>query len=273
MSDRVLMDVKDWVAHVRLARPDRMNAIDTAMFEEIGATIDSLASRADVRCVVLSGDGRGFCAGLDMENMKSGGSGLSIENRNEQGAVAAQHVSWGWRNLPVPVIAAVHGVAFGGGFQIMSGVDIRIAAPATRFSIREVHWGLVPDMAGFALWKGTVRDDALRKLVFTAREFDSEKALSLGFITEIADDPLQAALDLAREIAGRSPDAVQGAKRLANLAQNADDAEILRRETTEQALLMGSPAMREVVSANLERRPPIFPSAHSSSAADRVDAN
>lgn len=258
MSDRVVTTIEGAVAHVRLTRPDKMNALDPAMFEGIGAAIDELAERTDVRAVVLSGEGRAFCAGLDMASMAKGGSGLSRNDRNAQGAILPQHVTWGWRNLPMPVIAAVHGVAFGGGFQIMSGADIRIAAPDSRFAIREVHWGLVPDMAGFPIWRGLVRDDVLRELVFTAREFGAEEALRHGFVTRLADDPVAEALALAREIAGRSPHAVRGAKRLLNMAHDADPLTMLQAETDEQVKVIGQPNMMEAVAANAQKRAPVF---------------
>lgn len=257
MSDRVSINVTDQIADVRLVRADKMNAIDLPMFRDIGAAIDELAVRKDVRCVVLSGEGRAFCAGLDMGTMAAGGSGLTAD-RNEQGSVLAQHVTWGWRNLPMPVIAAVHGVAFGGGFQIMSGADIRIAAPGTRFAIREMHWGLVPDMAGFPIWRGLVRDDVLRELVYTAREFDAEEALRHGFVTRIADDPHATAIELARVIAGNSPHAIRGAKRLCNMAHDAEPRTMLEAETVEQVAVIGKPNMMEAVAANMSKRAPVF---------------
>jgi enoyl-CoA hydratase/carnithine racemase len=257
MNDRVTFSVADGIADVRLARADKMNAIDPAMFTAIGATIDELAGRRDVRCVVLSGEGTGFCAGLDMASMAQGGSGVSGE-RNGQGAIPPQHVTWGWRQLPMPVIAAVHGVAFGGGFQIMSGADIRIAAPDTRFAIREAHWGLVPDMAGFPIWRGLVRDDVLRELVYTAREFDAAEALAHGFVTRLAADPLAEAMALARTIAGRSPHAIRGAKRLLNMAHDADPRAMLKAETEEQLKVIGKRNMMEAVAANMAKRTPMF---------------
>ena len=257
MNDRVSITIADQIADVRLNRAVKMNAIDPAMFEAIGATIDSLADRRDVRCVVLSGEGKAFCAGLDMASMAAGGSGTSAE-RNDQGSVLPQHVTWGWRNLPMPVIAAVHGVAFGGGFQIMSGADIRIAAPGTRFAIRESYWGLVPDMAGFPIWRGLVRDDVLRELVYTAREFDADEALHHGFITRIADDPLAAAMTLAAAIAARSPHAIRGAKRLCNMAHDADPLTMLEAETREQIAVIGRPNMMEAVAANMSKRAAVF---------------
>ena len=256
--ERTSITIAGHIADVRLARPDKMNALDPAMFEAIGAAIDSLAGRTDVRCAVISGEGRAFCAGLDMASMAAGGSGLSSRERNADGAILPQHVAWGWRTLPMPVIAAVHGVAFGGGFQIMSGADVRIAAPDTGFSIREVHWGLVPDMAGFALWRSLVRDDVLRELTYTAREFDAAEALAAGFITRVADDPHAEAMALARTIAARSPTAIRAAKRLANMAVDTDPRTMLAAETEEQVNLMGSPNMMEAVAANLAQRVPKF---------------
>jgi enoyl-CoA hydratase/carnithine racemase len=257
MNDRVSITVTDQIADVRLTRADKMNAIDPAMFAAIGAAVDSLAERKDVRCVVLSGEGKAFCAGLDMASMQAGGSGTGRE-RNDQGSILPQHVTWGWRQLPMPVIAAVHGVAFGGGFQIMSGADIRIAAPTARFAIRETHWGLVPDMAGFPLWRSLVRDDVLRELVYTAREFDAQEALAHGFITRLADDPLGAAMDLAREIAGRSPHAIRGDKRLLNMMHDADPVTMLAAETEEQVKVIGKPNMMEAVAANMQKRAAVF---------------
>lgn len=258
MTDRVTTTVCDHIADVRLTRADKMNAIDPAMFEQLGAAIDALATRKDVRCVVLSGEGRAFCAGLDMASMAGGGSGLGRHARNDQGAILPQHVAWGWRSLPMPVIAAVHGVAFGGGFQIMSGADIRIAAPDARFAIRESHWGLVPDMAGFPIWRGLVRDDVLRELVYTAREFCAAEALHHGFITRIADDPRHAAMALASAIVAKSPNAIRGAKRLCNAAHDLDAHALLALETAEQRAVIGQPAMMEQVAANLQKRTAVF---------------
>jgi enoyl-CoA hydratase/carnithine racemase len=257
MNDRVTITVEDGIADVRLNRADKMNALDPAMFAGIGAAIDSLGLRTDVRCVVLSGEGRAFCAGLDMASMAAGGSGTG-HARNDQGSILPQHVTWGWRTLPMPVIAAVHGVAFGGGFQIMSGADIRIAAPSARFAIRETYWGLVPDMAGFPIWRGLVRDDVLRELIYTAREFDAAEALAHGFVTRLAEDPHAAAMELARAIAARNPHAIRGAKRLCNMAHDADPRAMLEAETDEQMKVIGKPNMMEAVAANMAKRAPVF---------------
>jgi len=257
-DQRVTISVEDGVADVRLNRPDKMNALDPAMFAGINDAIAELAGMASLRCVVLSGEGRAFCAGLDMASMAGGGSGNDLGARSHGLANAPQHVAWGWRELAVPVIAAVHGVAFGGGFQIMSGADIRIVRPDARFSIRESYWGLVPDMAGVALWRTLARDDVLRELTYTAREFGGEEAVRLGFATRVADDPRAEALALAREIAARNPHAIRGAKRLYNMAADADAAAVLEAESVEQLKVIRTPNQVEQVRANMEKRAAVF---------------
>lgn len=255
MTERVTMTIDGGVADVRLLRTDKLNALDPAMFDAIAATIDALAGMAGLRAVVLSGEGRGFCAGLDMASMAAAGT-LTVGPAADGIANRFQQVAWGWRTLPVPVVAALHGVVFGGGLQIASGADVRIAAPDTRLSVMEVKWGIVPDMAGFALWRGLVRDDHLREAVYTAREFDAAEAAALGFVTRVADDPRAQALALAHAIAARSPDAVRAAKRLAGM--EGDAAAILAAEAVEQARLIGSANQIEAVAANLSRRPARF---------------
>lgn len=259
MSTRVSLTVTQGIADVRLDRPDKLNALDQPMIDGLIETIDRLARTPGLRVVVLSGQGAGFCAGLDMQSMAAlAGSPLDIEARTHGLANAFQQVSWGWRALPVPVIASGHGVIFGGGLQIFSGADVRIVAPQARLSVMEMKWGLVPDMGGYPLWRGRVRDDILRELVFTAREFTGSDAVDLGFATRVADNPLAEAMATARAVAARNPDAVRAAKRLANLAATADDAALLLAESREQAALIGSPNQMEAVAANLQKRAPVF---------------
>ncbi|RSY79988.1 crotonase/enoyl-CoA hydratase family protein [Sphingomonas koreensis] len=259
MSERrVSIEFSDGIADVRLTRPDKMNALDPAMFAGIADAIETLNGMAGLRAVVLSGEGRAFCAGLDMASMAGGGPDLDLGTRSHGEANLFQQVAWGWRTLPVPVIAAAHGIAFGGGFQILSGADIRILAPGTRCSIMEMKWGIVPDMAGFALWRTTVRDDVLRELTYTAREFTAEEALAFGFATRVTEGAYGEAMTLAREIAGRNPHAVRAAKRLANLAAEAGAPAILAAESSEQARLLRSPNQIEAVMANMQKRPPHF---------------
>jgi len=269
MSDRVRIEIKDGVADVRLVRTDKMNALDDAMFEALIDAAAQIEADASVRCVVLSGEGRAFCAGLDMSNfgkMASGGSGVAskesgdgrLEKRTHGDANRPQQAVWGWRRLRVPVIAAVHGVALGGGFQVILGADIRIVHPETKLSILEVKWGLVPDMSSTALMRLYARDDVVRELTYTGRIFLGAEAKELGFATHVSETPFDDALALAREIASKSPDAVQGAKRLYNDLPDRTDAEALLAESRAQDKLIGSPNQIEAVMAGMQKRDGAF---------------
>jgi enoyl-CoA hydratase/carnithine racemase len=261
-TDRISLRIANGVADIRLDRPDKLNALDPAMFTAVADIGAQLKDNPKVRAVVLSGEGQAFCAGLDVERLVATTEGESIlpfvdlRQRTHGIANFAQHLVWLWRELPVPVIAAVHGIAFGGGFQLMLGADIRYLAPATRLAIIEAKWGLVPDMAGTQLMRHIAREDVIRELTYTARVFSAEEAIGYGFATRIVDEPRDAALETARAIADRSPDAIRAAKRLLNLAADRDAATGLAAETAEQALLLGTPNHIEAVKANLERRPP-----------------
>jgi enoyl-CoA hydratase/carnithine racemase len=256
-DERVSIAVDGGIADVRLNRPDKLNALDPAMFTALSEASAAVAGRAGVRVVVLSGNGRGFCAGLDIASL-GGGLPQSIAERSHGIANLWQHAAWGWRELAVPVIAAVHGVAFGGGLQIALAADIRIVAPDARLAVLEARWGIVPDMSGIALLRGLVRDDVARELTYTARQVSGTEAAVLGLATRTADDPYAAAMELAARIAAGSPRAVRAAKRLFGLAQDAGAAEILRAESGEQEALLAGPDLAETITAHVEGRAPRF---------------
>ncbi|MBN9582599.1 MAG: crotonase/enoyl-CoA hydratase family protein [Afipia sp.] len=260
-SDRIAVSIVEGVADVRLIRADKMNALDAAMFNALVDTAERLGRDKGLRAVVLSGEGRAFCAGLDMGRFAAMGDGTSdlrdLAKRTHGQTNHSQQAVWGWRQLPVPVIAAVHGVAFGGGFQLALGADMRFVAPDTRMSILEIKWGLVPDMAGTPILARLVRDDILRDLAFTGRIFSAQEAMDYGLATRICDDPRAAALEAAREIAGKSPDAIRGIKRMLN-ALSGDPGPALLAESVEQMKVMGTPNQTEAVRANIEKRAPRF---------------
>jgi enoyl-CoA hydratase/carnithine racemase len=267
MDDRVRIAISEGVADVRLVRAEKMNALDAAMFDALVAASARLAQENGVRAVVLSGEGRAFCAGLDMgrfEAMKqNGGNGIAggekrdLTERTHGLANFPQQAVWGWRQLPVPVIAAIQGVAFGGGFQLALGADMRFLAPDARMSIMEIKWGLVPDMAGTPILVRLVRDDILRDLTYTGRIFSAQEALSYGLATRICEDPRATALEVAREIASKSPQAIRACKRMLNNL-SADPGPALLAESVEQMKLMGGPNQLEAVRANMEKRAPRF---------------
>lgn len=259
------------VAEVCLVRADKMNALDPAMFNALADAIAQLKTLAGLRAVVLHGEGKAFCAGLDMASFAAMSQADEAEeaapttasptndliSRTHGIANKPQHIALGWRDIPVPVIAAVHGVAFGGGLQLALGADIRLITTQTKMSFMEIKWGLVPDMAGMVLARGLVRDDALRELIYTGRIAVGADAVQTGLATRVCDDPLQEARALAASMAARSPSAVRAAKRLANQVNgitNDSAAQLLMAESIEQSALIGSDEQAEVVRANLAQR-------------------
>lgn len=265
MSERVRVTMEGGVADVRLNRPEKLNALDRAMFEALAETGVALSADRAVRAVVLSGEGRGFCAGLDFASFmamsgEGGDPGASLldRRRGDSPANFAQHAAWVWTEVPVPVIAALHGVVFGGGLQIALGADLRIAAPDAHLSVMEIKWGLVPDMSGTQTLRHLVRLDIAKELTFTGRIVDGREAAALGLVTRVADDPRAAALALAREIAGKSPDAIRAGKRLLGDAPLVPVREGLALEARLQRGLIGSANQLEAVAANLQKRPPQF---------------
>jgi enoyl-CoA hydratase/carnithine racemase len=263
MSDRITVRVEGHVADVRMNRADKLNALDYEMFKGLIETGRELAERNDIRAVVLSGEGRAFCAGLDFASfmaLAGEGDAPNLFDRSAKSpANVAQAAGYVWKELPVPVIAAVHGVCYGGGLQIAAGADIRIVHPEAKLSVREMYWGLVPDMSGTRTLKNVLRQDVLKELTFTARIVSGVEAVELGLCTRIADDPHSEAMGLATQIAASSPHAMRAAKKLLDQAYMIpDDAPGLLLEEELQRTLLQTPNQVEAVMANMQKRPASF---------------
>ncbi len=269
MSDRVAISINDGVAEVRLTRPDKMNALDGAMFKAIADAGESLKTESGVRAVVLSAEGRSFCAGLDFSGFQAmaagpgdtsegGETNTSISATNGGITHLAQQICWVWQELEMPVIAAVHGVAFGGGLQLALGADIRIVAPDVRLSVMEIRWGISPDMTATQALPRLIGVDRAKELTWTGREVNGEEAVRIGLATRMADDPREEAMTLAHEIAGKNPHAIRGSKHLINLAAEIDWAKGFAEERRVIGGLIGSPNQAEAVTAYFEKRDPKF---------------
>jgi enoyl-CoA hydratase/carnithine racemase len=267
MSDRVTITIEGGVADVRMNRPDKRNALDNAMFAALVEAGESLKHEASLRAVVLSGEGASFCAGLDFGSFQqmAGGDAAKMQGDGAVGHIpdgrithTGQQACWVWQEVPVPVIAAVHGHALGGGLQIALGADIRIVHPATKMSVLEVKWGLTPDMTATWVLPRIVALDVAKELTFTGRMVSGEEAVRLGLATRTSETPRDDALALAAEIATKSPHASRGAKRLLNAAPLNDPATQFAMERAEIGALIGSPNQVEAVMAGFENRPPQF---------------
>lgn len=273
MTDIVTCTIQDGVADVRLNRPDKLNAVNPAMFGVLGEMGDRLKADTGVRAVVLSGEGRGFCSGLDFSAFQamagqgddafppSDGDGARIPRGGvgDEGIVnGGQYAAWVWYELTVPVIAAIRGPALGAGFQIALACDFRIVAPDATLSALEMRWGLVPDMTGTQMLPRLVGLDVARELVYTGRMVSGEEAARMGLATRVADDPYEAAMTFAQELAGKSPHAIRGAKRLLSMAGQVPLADGFAAEARTMGSLIGSPNNVEAVAAYFEKREPKF---------------
>ena len=269
IDERVTISVVDGIADVKMNRADKRNALDNAMFTSLNAAGEYLKKLDGLRVVVLSGDGASFCAGLDFSSFAQMAEAGVADKKPDMNAGAmvdgrithmAQQVCWVWQEVPVPVIAAVHGHALGGGIQIALGADIRIVHPDTQLSVREVHWGLIPDMTGTLMLSRLVRPDIVKNLVFTARVFSGHEAHEMGIATQLSQNVHADAMTMAREIAGCSPEAVRGAKKLINLLANSGAAEQFAAERATIGQLIGTANQAEAVMSHFEKRPPNFES-------------
>ena len=274
MTDLVTIEVNAHVADVRLNRPEKYNAISPGMFDALVNAGEALMNRSDVRVVVLSGNGPGFCAGLDMNSFQGMadraeqstqkadvGSAViegDIAPKDERPENRAQRAAYIWKKLPMPVIAALHGVSYGGGCQIALGADIRFAAPSAKLSVLEIKWGLIPDMSLTQTLRDIVSLDIAKELAFTGKTLSAAEAKEIGLVTHVVDNPLEAAFELATTIASKSPDAVRFGKRLLETSWHADERTGLQLEAKLQGKLIGSENQVEAIKANFENRDPAF---------------
>jgi enoyl-CoA hydratase/carnithine racemase len=280
MENRIDYRVENHIAHVHLIRADKMNALDAEMMDALIEAGERVKADDSLRAVVLSGEGRAFCAGLDMGNfaaMAGGGdAGVSGKGKERQLLAARSHglanrpqkVAFTWREVQVPVIAAAQGFALGGGFQVFMGADMRYAAPGTKFSIMEARWGLIPDMGTTHVMARLAREDIVKELAMTARIFEAEEAYEHGFLTRICDDPIAAAFETATAIASRNPHAIRATKQLFNEPADRFVAETLMLESVLQDDIIGSPNQVEAVKAELEGREAVFSDALPAKAAE-----
>ncbi|MCP5075041.1 MAG: crotonase/enoyl-CoA hydratase family protein [Rhodobacteraceae bacterium] len=258
MTERIITKITGHIAEVRLNRPDKKNALDLALFDELSAAGEALKTQPGLRAVVLTGEGDTFCAGIDTSSF------MEIAGRIEKvrdemlnppggGANRFQKPCTVWQELQMPVIAAIEGVAFGAGMQLALAADFRISAPDARFSIMEAKWGLIPDMGISQSLPKLLPADRAKELIMTGRVLPADEALSLGLITRIEDDPLTAAYAFATELASKSPDAVQASKKLVEGCWGCGP-DGLKLEAELQAPIIGAANQIEAVMAGMQKR-------------------
>lgn len=265
-SNRVKVTINDHIAHVQLIRADKMNAMDEAMIDAILDAQKTVAADPSVRVVVISGEGRSFCAGMDVSVFAAAASSddenladkFALAQRTHGNSNRVQWVCQGWRQLPIPVIASLHGTCIGAGLQLALGADIRFAHPDTKLSIMEMKWGMIPDMGMSPVLRSLVGDDVMRELTYTAKVISSVEGKALGLVTHTSDTPLDEAMALAKDIAGKNPTAIRAAKTLMNDLHDAGTDQVLLQESELQEEVLAHPNQKEAVFAQMQKRPPNF---------------
>ena len=251
-SERVLITIEDGIAIVTLNRPGKYNGLDMPMFEAITRAAKTLKKDRSVRAIILNGAGDAFCSGLDVKTVSKNPVNFLklLVKPGRRISNLAQNVGYLWRDVPAPVIAVTHGYCFGGGFQIALGADFRFSTSDCEFSIMESKWGLIPDMSLTVTLRELVPIDLAKELTMTARRFDGTEAKAMGLVSRVSDDPIAEAMNFARELAERSPDAVAASKLLFNRSWNATDRTALDWETKLQKKVLGRANQRIAVARN-----------------------
>jgi enoyl-CoA hydratase/carnithine racemase len=261
MSKSVTIDFEDHVAQVTLNRPEKQNAVSLEMFADLADAGQQLREMQSLRAVVLTGAGANFCAGIDVDIFSQKEmviDATALAPLKTSPANLFQQAAYIWRELPVPVICAIKGVAYGAGLQIALGADLRYASTDARLSIMEIKWGLIPDMAISTTLRDILPADRVKEMAWSGRTITGEEAFQMGLVTANHDDPLAAAQQTAADIAARSPEAIQATKQLVNSAWRLSDEAALALEAKLQLAVLGSANQREAVVANIEKRKPRF---------------
>jgi enoyl-CoA hydratase/carnithine racemase len=259
MSERVHVEVRDQIAYVTRARPEKYNGLDMPMMRALAATPKQLKANRDIRAVILSGEGTAFCAGLDFASVGKDQREFTLAGLKVPGQLNLfQKACWAWRELPVPVIAVLHGYCYGGGMQLALAADFRIATPDCELSIMEGKWGLIPDMTGSVTLRELLPMDVVKRLTMTAETFSGERARELGLVTEVSDEPLKAAEALAAELLTRSPDALAATKTLLHRTWSRAPRWAFWTETVLQARLLNGANHKILRAANKARELPQY---------------
>lgn len=266
MTDAVIIDKTAGVVELRLNRPEKRNAVDSEIMDGLLSAIRQIRDDKTVRVVVISGEGKGFCSGLDMASfgdMVSGeltadGVASAYDDVSPAGANRVQQLGWAWQELQIPVIAAIHGGALGGGLNIALGADIRVVAPDAKLGFVEITFGLLPDMSATQSLRHLARLDRIKELIFTGRKFTGSQAYEYGLATVLSDNPREDALAMARQIANRNPDAIRAAKGLLNDSMFCTTHQGLVAESNCSRQLMGTPNQLEAIMSGFENRDPDF---------------
>ncbi len=243
------------VGIVRLNRPQAFNAFTSQMFDELELVTRQIEDDPDLLCIILTGEGNHFCAGIDISLLAETSSEWSVRNVNKLHARLFR-----WENLTQPTIAAINGACMGGGLELVLTCDMRIAAANATFSVPEVSFGISPDMGGSQRLPRAVGASQAKKLLLTGEKFDAAEALRLRAVDEVVapEQLLERALKLAGKIASQPPMAVRFVKKAVNLSMESSLQAGMLFEQVQSIYALGSEDKDEAAAAFLEKRAPRF---------------
>ena len=231
---------KNGIATVSLNRPDKRNAMSFDLLRELVKTAEKIKKDRSIRCVILTGEAQVFSAGIDLADLNNPKNrAYAAWELIKPGQSLFQKAFLIWQELPVPVIAAIDGFCFGAGMQLALAADIRVAHPATKMSIMESRWGLVPDMGLTRSLKGLIGLDLAKELTLTARIFDATYAKEIGLVTHLDESPLAKAQAIAEEMLQRSPDALMASKYVLDAMQHEPKKSLRLEKIWQLKLLLG----------------------------------
>lgn len=263
MFNTLKLKIENLIATVTLSRPEKKNAMSFEMMDELIAVGERLMVAEGVRVIILTGAGNCFCAGVDLTSLMSLMPRMD-EMRKKILTPLKGHASNEfqrpvtiWAEQAVPVIAVIEGVAFGAGAQLALGADFRFASLDAKFSIMEAKWGLIPDMGISQSLPKLIRADQAMDLIMTGRVLDMKEAGEIGLVTRVVHDPMEEALQFAEQIIMKSPDAINGTKKLVHGAWGCGKLG-LKLEVELQAKIIGGASQMEMVLAQMEKRVPKF---------------
>lgn len=257
----VLLSTENDIALVTLNRPEKRNALTLEMLETLLDHQQTIAKDPHLRAVIIKGAGKSFCAGLDMMSVIQNPQQIKklLTPISKQLGNLVQAAACGWQTLNIPVIAVLHGHVLGAGLQLALGAHFRYAeVTETQLSIKEIHWGLIPDMGISNMLPELAPRDRILDWVLTGRDILVEEALNYHLITQASENPLEQALDFVQHIACKSPDAISAALHLFKDQRQRTAAENLKTEALLQEKLLGQPNQLQAVEAKLTKKRPEF---------------
>lgn len=269
------VEVNDKIGHIRMTRPDKANSMVASFWRDLPEIVDGLSASGSVRAIVLSGDGKHFCSGMDLsvfgsddtigQGAADGTAAGHRSRRNERFRSTALKLQDSFTCLErarVPVLCAIQGACIGGGIDMISAADMRYATESAYFSIQEINIGMTADVGTLQRMPKLVAEGIVRELAYTGRRWSAAEAHAAGFVNAVFPDHetmMASVMATAAEIAAKSPIAIWGTKQTMHYTRDHSVADGLEFIANWNAAMFDTDDMAEAFAAQMEQRPAEFP--------------